>query len=107
MARKTVLVCDSCGQEVGEGKGATMRVNFSDARRGSKQADLCDKFLNESGAAFKESMYRENSYALMIRAYTTLMNWPKVMDAADKVTQLVPNAKVTTKTASFTSALRL
>jgi len=42
LARKTVLVCDSCGQEIGEGKGATMRLNFSDARRGSKQADLCD-----------------------------------------------------------------
>ena len=42
MARKTVLVCDNCGQEIGEGKGATMRLNFSDARRGSKQADLCD-----------------------------------------------------------------
>jgi hypothetical protein len=27
---------------VGEGKGAMMRLNFTDARRGSKQADLCD-----------------------------------------------------------------
>jgi hypothetical protein len=42
VARKTVLVCDSCGKEVGEGKGAVMRLNFTDARRGSKQADLCD-----------------------------------------------------------------
>ena len=42
MARKTVLVCDNCGKEIGEGKGATMRLNFLDARRGSKQADLCD-----------------------------------------------------------------
>lgn len=42
MARKTVLVCDSCASEVGEGKGATMRLTFSDARRGAKQADLCD-----------------------------------------------------------------
>ncbi len=42
MARKTVLVCDSCGTEVGEGKGATLRVTFTDARRGAKQADLCD-----------------------------------------------------------------
>jgi ribosomal protein S26 len=42
LARKTVLVCDNCGREIGEGKGATMRLNFSDARRGSKQADLCD-----------------------------------------------------------------
>jgi hypothetical protein len=42
MARKTVLVCDNCGNEVGEGKGAVMRMSYSDARRGAKQADLCD-----------------------------------------------------------------
>ena len=42
LARKTVLVCDKCGSEIAEGKGATMRLNFTDARRGSKQADLCD-----------------------------------------------------------------
>jgi hypothetical protein len=42
LARKTVLVCDNCGNEIQEGKGATMRLNFTDARRGSKQADLCD-----------------------------------------------------------------
>ena len=42
MARKTVLVCDNCEKEVGEGKGATLRLTFSDARRGAKQADLCD-----------------------------------------------------------------
>lgn len=42
MARKTVLVCDSCGKEVEEAKGAVMRVTYADARRGSKQADLCD-----------------------------------------------------------------
>jgi hypothetical protein len=42
MARRTVLVGDDCGKEVGENKGATMRVTFTDARRGSKVADLCD-----------------------------------------------------------------
>jgi hypothetical protein len=42
VARKTVLVCDGCGAEMGEGKGAVMRVTFNDARRGAKQADLCD-----------------------------------------------------------------
>ena len=42
MARKTVLVCDNCGKEVDEGKGATLRLTYSDARRGAKQADLCD-----------------------------------------------------------------
>jgi hypothetical protein len=42
VARKTILVCDKCSTEVEEGKGAVMRINFTDARRGSKQADLCD-----------------------------------------------------------------
>jgi hypothetical protein len=42
VARKTVLVCDKCGKEVEEARGATMRLTFQDARRGAKQADLCD-----------------------------------------------------------------
>jgi hypothetical protein len=42
VARKTILVCDNCGSEVDENKGAVMRINFTDARRGAKQADLCD-----------------------------------------------------------------
>jgi len=42
MARKTVLVCDNCGSEVDEGRGAALRVTFTDARRGAKAADLCD-----------------------------------------------------------------
>jgi len=42
LARVTRLVCDNCGKEVDEAKGAVMRINFTDARRGSKQADLCD-----------------------------------------------------------------
>ncbi len=42
MARKTVLVCDKCGTEVGDNKGAMMRLTYSDARRGAKAADLCD-----------------------------------------------------------------
>jgi len=42
LARVTRLVCDNCSKEVAEGRGAVMRINFSDARRGAKQADLCD-----------------------------------------------------------------
>jgi hypothetical protein len=42
VARKTVLVCDNCGSEVDDGKGAKMRMTYSDARRGAKEADLCD-----------------------------------------------------------------
>lgn|GEM_PF-527998 len=42
LARKTVLVCDNCSKEVDEMRGATLRITFTDARRGSKVADLCD-----------------------------------------------------------------
>lgn len=42
MSRKTILVCDNCGAEIAEGKGSVMRINFVDARRASKQADLCE-----------------------------------------------------------------
>jgi hypothetical protein len=42
VARKTVLVCDNCGSEVADGRGAVMRLAYADARRGAKQADLCD-----------------------------------------------------------------
>jgi hypothetical protein len=42
VARKTVLVCDSCGKEVEDGRGAALRLTYTDARRGAKQADLCD-----------------------------------------------------------------
>jgi hypothetical protein len=42
VAKKTVLICDDCGQAIDEGKGATLRLTFTDARRGAKQADLCD-----------------------------------------------------------------
>jgi len=42
MARKTVLVCDRCSKEIEENKGAVLRVTYTDARRGAKQADLCD-----------------------------------------------------------------
>ena len=42
MARKTVLVCDNCGKEVEDGRGAVLRLTYTDARRVAKQADLCD-----------------------------------------------------------------
>lgn len=41
MARKTVLVCDDCGHRIEDHGGATLRLTFTDQRRGVKQADLC------------------------------------------------------------------
>jgi tetratricopeptide (TPR) repeat protein len=72
----------------------------------AKQAELCEKFLAESGAAFKDSTWRENTYSLMIRDYMTLQSWPKVLDAAEKVNQHVPNPKnATTKTDAYTRGM--
>jgi hypothetical protein len=48
MARRTILVCDNCGKEVDESKGAVMRITYSDARRGAKQADLCGECADKS-----------------------------------------------------------
>lgn len=42
MARKTVMVCDNCGTEIEDGRGALVRATYNDARRGAKQADFCD-----------------------------------------------------------------
>lgn len=55
MARKTVLVCDKCGKEVSEGRGGTMRLSYTDARRGARQADLCD---NCAGGISKDTNAR-------------------------------------------------
>jgi hypothetical protein len=41
VARRTILVCDNCSAELDERGGAVMRINFNDARKASKQADLC------------------------------------------------------------------
>jgi hypothetical protein len=42
MARKTIMVCDDCGKEVDEKESAVVRLNFGDARKASRQADLCE-----------------------------------------------------------------
>jgi hypothetical protein len=42
MARKTVRVSDQSGDVIADGKGATLRITYSDARRGAHQADLTD-----------------------------------------------------------------
>ena len=55
MAKKTVLVSDLSGVEIEDGKGATMRVTYHDARRGAKEmdvtADEADKLLGGKARA--------------------------------------------------------
>ena len=49
IARKTVLVSDMSGSEIPEGKGATIRITFHDARKGVRELDLTDAEAEQMG----------------------------------------------------------
>ena len=49
MARKTVLVSDISGQEIAEGKGATVRITYRDARKGVRELDVTDEEAEKMG----------------------------------------------------------
>ncbi len=42
MARKTIRVSDMSGQEIPDGKGAVVRITYSDARKGVRELDVTD-----------------------------------------------------------------
>ena len=42
MAKKTIRVSDKSGAEIPQGKGATVRITFADARKGVRELDLTD-----------------------------------------------------------------
>lgn len=42
MAKKTVLISDMSGKEIPDGKGATIRITFRDARKGVRELDVTD-----------------------------------------------------------------
>jgi hypothetical protein len=49
MAKKMVRVSDLSGREITEGKGATVRIVFADARKGAVELDLTDQEADELG----------------------------------------------------------
>jgi hypothetical protein len=49
VARKTVLVSDISGAEIAEGKGATVRITFHDARKGVRELDVTDAEAERMG----------------------------------------------------------
>jgi hypothetical protein len=49
VARKTVLVSDISGEEIAEGKGATIRITFHDARKGVRELDVTDAEAEKMG----------------------------------------------------------
>jgi len=49
MARKTVLVSDISGNEISDGKGATVRITFRDARKGVRELDVTEAEAEKLG----------------------------------------------------------
>jgi hypothetical protein len=49
MARKVVRVSDMSGEEIPEGKGATVRVTYADARKGARELDVTDAEAEKLG----------------------------------------------------------
>jgi hypothetical protein len=49
MARRTVLVSDLSGAEIADGKGATVTINFRDARKGTIVLDVTDSEGEQMG----------------------------------------------------------
>ena len=58
MARKTMLVSDLSGKAIEEGKGAVVRINFNDARRGSAELDVTDAEAEELAAKGRKTARR-------------------------------------------------
>lgn len=48
MAKKTIRVNDRSGAEIPDGKGATVRITFADARKGVRELDLTDADWREA-----------------------------------------------------------
>ena len=49
MAKKTVFVSDLSGDEISEGKSATITIKFADARKGTYVLDVTDEEAEELG----------------------------------------------------------
>jgi hypothetical protein len=49
MAKKTIRVSDMSGEEIADGKGATIRITFADARKGVRELDVTDAEADKLG----------------------------------------------------------
>jgi hypothetical protein len=49
MAKKTIRVSDVSGAEIPEGKGATVRITFANARTGVREFDMRDAEAEKLG----------------------------------------------------------
>lgn len=58
MARKTVLISDKSGRVIEEGRGATVRVSFHDARRGVYELDVTQEEAEQIGDGGRKTQRR-------------------------------------------------
>src|SRR6476660_1095731 len=58
-----------------------------------KKAELGEKFLLD----FKDSTYRAPIFQLTIQAYAQVQNWAKIIESADKLPTVLPNADAQAK----------
>ena len=58
MAKKTVHISDLSGQQIAEGKGATISIRFTDARKGTYVLDVTDDEAEELGAKGRKQARR-------------------------------------------------
>jgi hypothetical protein len=49
VAKRTIRVSDMSGEEIAEGKGATIRITFADARKGARELDVTDAEAEKLG----------------------------------------------------------
>ena len=49
MAKKTIRVSDMSGAEIPEGKGAVVRITYTDARKGVRELDVTDAEAEKFG----------------------------------------------------------
>ncbi len=49
MAKKTIHVSDISGEEISDGRGATVRITFQDARKGVRELDVTDDEAEKLG----------------------------------------------------------
>jgi hypothetical protein len=49
VAKKTIRVSDKSGDQIPDGKGATVRITFRDARKGVRELDVTDAEAEKIG----------------------------------------------------------
>jgi hypothetical protein len=49
VAKKTIRISDISGEEILDGRGASVRITFADARKGSRELDVTDAEAEQFG----------------------------------------------------------